>query len=75
MHYQNVQGLRAIAASLVVFAHCGCVMYVPSAMMPLGLSGMPNRHATKYKRVVLPHTSMLAHFSAVLDRPGILGQY
>jgi hypothetical protein len=31
MLYKNVQGLRAIAASLVV-VHSGCVMYVPGAV-------------------------------------------
>ena len=40
MVYKNVQGLRAIAASLVVIAHAGCVMYVPSAAFTLGLSGV-----------------------------------
>jgi peptidoglycan/LPS O-acetylase OafA/YrhL len=40
MLYKNVQGLRAIAASLVVVAHSGCVMYVPSAVFTLGVSGV-----------------------------------
>jgi exopolysaccharide production protein ExoZ len=40
MLYKNVQGLRAVAASLVVIAHSGCVMYVPNAVFTLGLSGV-----------------------------------
>jgi exopolysaccharide production protein ExoZ len=40
MLYKNVQGLRAIAASLVVIAHSGCVMYVPNAVFTLGVSGV-----------------------------------
>ncbi len=40
MRLNNVQGSRAIAASLVVVAHSGCVMYVPNAMFTLGVSGV-----------------------------------
>jgi peptidoglycan/LPS O-acetylase OafA/YrhL len=40
MLYKNVQVLRAAAASLVVMAHSGGIMYVPSEMVTLGMSGV-----------------------------------
>jgi exopolysaccharide production protein ExoZ len=40
MIYKNVQVLRAAAASLVVMAHAVCIMYVPSALVTLGTSGV-----------------------------------
>jgi exopolysaccharide production protein ExoZ len=40
MLYRNVQVLRATAASMVVVAHSGCVMYVPTEIDILGTSGV-----------------------------------
>lgn len=40
MRFNNVQVLRATAASMVVLAHSGCVMYVPSEVFILGASGV-----------------------------------
>ncbi len=40
MRFDNVQVLRATAASMVVMAHSCCVMYVPSEVITLGASGV-----------------------------------
>ena len=40
MRFNNVQVLRATAACMVVMGHSGCVMYVPSELIPLGASGV-----------------------------------
>jgi exopolysaccharide production protein ExoZ len=40
MRFNNVQVLRATAASMVVMAHSGCLMYVPSEVVTLGASGV-----------------------------------
>ena len=40
MRFNNVQVLRATAASMVVMAHSGGVMYVPSELITLGSSGV-----------------------------------
>jgi exopolysaccharide production protein ExoZ len=40
MLYKNVQGLRALAASLVVIPHFGSLMYVPGAIATFGVSGV-----------------------------------
>jgi exopolysaccharide production protein ExoZ len=40
MLYKNVQGLRALAASLVVIPHFGSLMYVPGAIATLGATGV-----------------------------------
>ena len=40
MRYKNVQGLRAIAASIVIIVHSTLVMSVPSSFVTLGQSGV-----------------------------------
>ena len=40
MHYNNVQGLRAIAASLVVIAHSGLLVGMPPGINLLGHAGV-----------------------------------
>ena len=40
MLYKNVQGLRALAASLVVIPHFGSLMFVPGPIATIGVSGV-----------------------------------